>query len=80
MHALRGINLISAGIMLRRFYSSGVNDLSGLFGITGLRAPEDFIRMGCNVKSRCEDILQRIAKAQPNAHVVRLMDDLSDEV
>ena len=64
---------------VRRFHSNA-GPRAGLFGIVGLSTPSDFTRIGQEVKARCEDILLQIATARPNAQIVQLMDDLSDQV
>ncbi len=52
----------------------------GLFGILGLRAPRDFIALMAEAKMKSDSILHRITVSAPDASIVQLVDDLSDEV
>eukprot|EP00878_Enallax_costatus_P033178 GHUV01036573.1.p1 GENE.GHUV01036573.1~~GHUV01036573.1.p1 ORF type:complete len:227 (+),score=87.04 GHUV01036573.1:152-832(+) len=52
----------------------------GLFGNARLQQPGDFPQWAEEAKVRCGELVQQILSTPPDAHVVRLVDDISDEM
>lgn len=80
-----GVPAASAVRLLASFAGSGAGggaagQRPGLFGIPGLHSPHDFLRMSAACKQRSQGLVEAILAAPPDASVVQLMDDLSDEL
>lgn len=52
----------------------------GLFAIDGLHTPDDFLRLASTSVESCSSLLETIIVAPPSAHVLHLMDEMSEQL
>ena len=50
----------------------------GLFAIDGLHTPDDFLRLASTSVESWKSLLERLTRAPPSAHVLHLMDEMSE--
>lgn len=66
-------------VLPRAFHSSSSSDV-GLFSISGLQKPEDFVALAHDTKHRGKQLIGRIMASSLDSSVVSNMDDLSNEL
>lgn len=60
--------------------SEGAAGLTGLFSVPRLQQPSDFLRWAEDAQARCSELVDAALAAPADASVVRLIDDISDQV
>lgn len=60
--------------------ASEFSSTPGLFAIDGLHTPKDFLRLASTSVESCESLLETITVAPPSAHILHLMDEISEQL